>query len=157
MVDLQLNREIPAPVLAAGVALGVLTRAKTRTWADLPGEALADLAPEVVNLLEAHPDVTGSVRAAVRGVDGKSITIFRCPECTLWGMLGTADSEPSTCGLTRGCLGKPVKARLIRIPAVKKPPRAKKAAPQQVDNDVWPVPPVTDYERKRRKELRWTL
>lgn len=82
--------------------------------------AVIDLDHDDLDLLNEHYDVIAPL--AVRPL----VTVAVCPECGDWILV--SKTVPSTCTVTSGCKGKPVKAS---IPAKEKPPVLAQAEPSE--------------------------
>jgi hypothetical protein len=100
----------PPLVAAASLALGLLRVTKTVTWADLvtdPGRLAAagvEVSPDQVLLLNSHAEELAPLR-----VGPPMVTLAVCPECARWAVV-SGGQPASTCSLTLGCTGKPVRA-----------------------------------------------
>lgn len=115
--------EGPPLVQAASLALALLRAAKTPTWVQLCANperlSKVDVDPDQLELMNAHAGPLGLLRAT-----SPALTLAVCPACGLYTAVNS--SAPSSCPLTLGCPGKPVRVTAAAKP---KPPAKKSDAP----------------------------
>lgn len=106
----------PRAAQAAGLALALMRAAKASSWQELTGDpgrwTGLELDAEQVDLLNEN----GGLLTVLRLGDA-TVTVAVCPTCGRFSLV--ADTPPSTCSMTVGCAGKPVKATFARRPAKK--------------------------------------
>lgn len=108
----------PPPVQAAGLALAILQRAKVAAWEELEGRlpngvTVSDEQLELLNS-QSHLLRLLRVRVTTDAWTGGTVTVAVCPRCSRWLLL-SGGGAPSSCTLTRGCGGAPVKASAARL------------------------------------------
>lgn len=107
---------LPRAAAAAGLALAVLIKTKTATWAEGIEKAAADgqwpmpivqLDEDQIDLLDEHREALRLLRTD--GARKTLVTLAACSDCAAAWLL-SAGAPPTRCNLTDGCGGKPVKA-----------------------------------------------
>lgn len=108
-VALVVDESLPSELQAVSLALGVLREAGVRRWADFGSEwpSSVFVAEEQLELLRRHADLLGLVSWS--GGGEKNVTLAMCPKCRRWEL--TTGSIWSSCNMTLGCGGKPIKAQ----------------------------------------------
>jgi hypothetical protein len=95
--------------------MAVLVKTKTPSWADGLAQAsqdgqwpmpLVSLDDEQVDLLDEHAGVISFLRTD--GARKMLVTLAVCDQCGMFWMISSG-AAPTSCNLTKGCTGKPVK------------------------------------------------
>jgi hypothetical protein len=109
-IRFDIDQDTPPLVAAASLALGLLRVTKTATWVELvadPGRLAAagvEVSPDQVLVLNGFADELAPLR-----VGPPIVTLAVCPGCARWAVVSSGQPA-STCSLTLGCTGKPVRA-----------------------------------------------
>ena len=109
---------VPAPIRAAAIAYRLLSSTKVATWSELartPEQCRRiQLTPEQETLLNDQLWIVQWVRTNPKRVP------WMCDTCGQIGFFGKDRNPPSSCTLTEGCHGSPIRTPLGRTLA---PPR----------------------------------